>query len=317
MSKNFNKDRPWYPRNQKPKHVDGQKAARTEFYKEELRKIAKGLFEIKCPLEWDTDYILNYFLSTGYFIIADTPAGVLPIKGSLTGLNYANNPTMAIIAVPILGNFERTIGGDCEVVFLERKRTKAYYNFNSVINIYAEKLASADGAIDVNLMNSKFAYVAEAETKAQAELIKELYDSISEGNPLVVYRKDMLSTNSGMSIFFGNVKNNFIADVLQDSRRTIMNEILTLWGINNANTDKRERLIANEVESNNIELQANVALWKYNLERCVERVHKVFPDIDFDISLRFDPSKLQEEANDVVRGNRAMGNEPSGKKVPG
>lgn len=309
------RSRPYY-KSEKPKKVDGQRATRTEFYKVELRKVVKGLFDIECPLDWDTDYLLNYFISAGYIIIADTSAGRIPLKGSLTGLNYANNPTTAVIAVPILGNFQRTIGIDCELVYLERTRTKTYYSFNSIIDIYAEKLASADGAIDVNLMNSRLGYIAEAETKAQADTIKELYDNISNGDPLVVYRKDTLSQTGGLQVFFGNIKNNFIADVLQDSKRTIMNEFLTSLGINNANTDKRERLISNEVDANNVELEANTSLWKYNLERCVKRVKKIFPDLEFDMKLRFDPSKMKTLMEGVInsdpRGvNDAVGNKQS------
>lgn len=312
-------NRQWYyGGNEKPRKVDGQKASRTEFYRTELRKLIKGLFEIDCPLDWDTDYLLNYFLSSGYIIIADTVAGILPIKGSLTGLNYANNPTTAVIAVPILGNFDRTIGVDCEIVYLERTRTKTYYSFNRIVDIYAEKLASADSAIDVNLMNSKLAYLAEAETKAQADTIKELYDEVSNGNPLVVYRKDPLIQGKGLNVFFGNVKQNFIADVVQDTKRTIMNELLTSLGVNNANTDKKERLITNEVEANDTELECNIALWKYNLDRCVKRVKKIFPDLQFNMELRFDPSKIRKEAMRIgnTDGERdAMGDEQSGQRI--
>lgn len=309
--------RPFYQRAaQKPRKVDGQWTARTEFYKGELRKLIKGLFDIECPLEWDTDYLLNFFISAGYTIITDTDVGIIPIKGSLTGINYANNPTTAVIAVPILGNFTRTIGLDCEIMYLERTRTKTYYSFNRIIDIYAEKLASADAAIDVNLMNSRLAYLAEAETKAQADTIKELYDNVSNGDPLVVYRKDALSQTGGLQVFFGNIKNNFIADVLQDSKRTIINELLTSLGVNNANTDKRERLISNEVDANNIELQANTALWKYNLDRCEQRVKKLYPGLKFGMKLRFDPSKYEEVMNSVTgRSGNAVGNSESGKKL--
>lgn len=316
MSKN--KSRPYYPASERPKRVDGQRASRTDFYKGELRKIIKGLFDINCPLDWDTDYLLNYFISAGYIIISDTVAGILPIKGSLTGFNYADNPTEAVIAVPILGNFTRTIGVDCELVFIERKINRSYYSFNRMIDIYAEKLASADAAIDVNLMNSKLAYIAEAETKAQADTIRELYDTVSQGEPLVVYRKDPLVQGKGMSVFFGSVKNNYIADMVQDTKRTIINEMLTLLGINNANTDKRERLITNEVEANNVELEANISLWRYNLDRCVKRVKKVFPGLEFNMTLRFDPKKLEEDMRHVLNGsNNAMGNESSGEGLPG
>lgn len=93
-----------------------------------------------------------------------------------------------------------------------------------------------------------------------------------------------------------------------------MNELLTRLGINNANTDKKERLIVNEVDANNVELQCNIALWKKNLKVCVKRVKEVFPDLDFKISLRFDPKKLSEKASSAVEQmggerNDSMGNE--------
>lgn len=293
----------------KPKKVDGQKALRTMFYKEEvLTKIIKGLFHIEMPDEWDRDYFLNVLIHRGFITITDTPAGVLALKGSLFGHNYQEIPTKARIVVPHLPEMTRTIGEDCTIIYLERKHTKAFFTFNQLLNVYAEKFASADAAIDVNLINSRAAWVIEAETKAQAETIKEIYDQISEGSPLVLYRKDAL-TKEGMQVFFGNVKQNFIVDMVQDAKRSIMNEFLTILGINNANTDKRERLITGEVEANNVELMVNTALWKDNLKRCQEEVNKLFPATNFKIELQFDQSKIEEEMrNDISRQRESMGN---------
>lgn len=50
-------------------------------------------------------------------------------------------------------------------------------------------------------MNSRMAYVAEAETKAQAESIKLAYDKVSNGEPLVVYRKDVSLNSTGLNVF--------------------------------------------------------------------------------------------------------------------
>lgn len=289
-------NRKWY--GQKPKKVDGQIATRVEFYKTELMKIIKGIFNVTMSDEWELDYILNYLITRGFIIISDTPAGVIPIKGTLSGYNYWNYPTKAVCSAPILETFERTIGVDCQIVFLERTRYNSYYNFNNMLDIYAYKLAAADAGIDVNLFNSRAAYIAEAESKAQAESIKALYDRISEGDPLVVYKTNDMN-RTGLNVAFNNLKQNFIADLIQDSKRTIMNEFLTLLGINNANTDKKERLVTNEVEANNVELACNVSLWRENLKLCIKRVKKIFPDIEFNIELRFDPVKQVLQSSTV------------------
>lgn len=296
-----------------PRKVDGQWAQRTQFYREKLRNIIKGMFDVELPEEgWEEDYILNILITEGRVAVTDTSAGVLGLRCSFAGVNYMNRPTTAVFALPFLGSFERTIGEDCEILYLERKVGGNFWTFNEIVRIFAEKLASADAGIDVNLMNARLAYIVEAETKAQSDTIKELFDKVSEGNPLVVYRKDQLSTTAGLNPFFNNVKQNYVADMIQDSKRCIMNEFLTFIGINNANTDKRERLLTQEVESNQQELEANISLWRSNMETCVKKIKKMYPELKFNIELRFDPKKLKEEAeNDIVGQRNAVANSQS------
>lgn len=295
-------------RNERSKKVNGQAATRTEFYKQILWKLVKSLFKVDADDDFPVDYLINNLVTNGFIIVTDTSAGVLALRGSLTGYNYVQMPTQAVIVVPGMSEMRRTIGVDCEIIYLERMWTQQFYTFRKIVDIFAEKLASADAAIDVNLFNSRGAFIAEAETKAQAETIKAAFDAVTEGDPLVVYRKSELTQN-GLSVFFGNVKNNFVADVIQDSKRTIMNEFLTYLGINNANTDKRERLITGEVDSNNIELAANVAVWRDNLERSMSRVKGMFPDFNLNITLQFDQSKMEGGTNNDIEGcGDSMGN---------
>lgn len=307
--------RKWYKENsgQKPINVNGQIATRTEFYKQEIEKIIKSLFAVTCPDEWDLTYFLNTIIRRGYIAISTTPAGVLPIHCSLTGLNYISLPTTAVMTAPTLGNWENTINEDCVLIYLDRIQKTQYFNFNQFVNIYSQRLANADASIDVNLMNSRMAYIAEAETKAQAESVKQMYAKISDGEPLVVYRKDSLSQGSaGMQFFTSNVKQNYIADMAQDTKRSIINEILTFVGINNANTDKKERLITGEVDSNNCELKSNVDIWRDNLDRQMRWVHKVFPNLDFNIRLRY-REEMEKEVNSFVTQecSRDMGTKES------
>ena len=279
-----------------PKHVNGQLALRTGYYRAQLRRIIKGIFEVKCPIEWNIDYMLNLLLFEGYVLITETSAGILPIRSAIYGYNYTGFPTDVNIAVPVLGDFDRRIGVNSELIYLEWAQTANFYTFNQMVQIFAEKLASCDAAIDVNVMNSKLAYIAESDTKGQAETIKKIIDQVNEGEPLVVYRKDSLAT-SGLQLLTNNLKQNYIAIDLQDTKRTLYNEFLTALGINNANTDKKERLLTSEVDSNDEELVVNMALIEENIERCLKRVKKLYPDLELDIKLRFD-SRSRETKNE-------------------
>lgn len=292
----------------KPKRINGQVAIRTDYYREELWKIIKGRFNLVAPMGWDTEYVLNLLVKDGYFVITDTDAGVLPLRASLSGINYTDAPSKAIISVPILGSMERTIGVDCVVVYLERQFGTKYYNFKRKVRIYSEQFASADCSIDVNLINSRLGYIAEAETKAQAETIKETYDRVTEGEPLVVPRSGTLE-GTGLQLLFGNVKQQYVADVIQDTKRTIMNEFLTSIGINNANTDKKERLIVDEANSNNIELVANTSLWESNIKKSNKQVKEMFPNLKYKLELNF---KVQTGGvDDFTRSREIMGVEKS------
>lgn len=294
-----------------PQKVDGQRAVRTLYYKDKLKRLTKGRFDLQCPEEWDSDYVLNTLMCRGYVIITDTVAGILPVTGSLTGPSYNGVPTKAVIGMPFIGNFTRTIGVDCSVIFLDRISKNVYFTFNSMWSIYAQKLASADCAIDVNLMNSRVAHIIEAETKAQADTIKAIYDDVYDGEPLVVYKKDTLSVK-GMNAAFNNVKQSYIANDVQDTKRSIMNEFLTDIGVNNLVSDKKERQVVDEVNSNNIEIEDAVSVWKNNLEICMKKTKKLFPELNFSLKLKEFESRTEgDNANQVDRPDRDLRNNDS------
>lgn len=308
-----------------PDNVQGLWNARTMYYRSQLHLIVKGLFDVTLPDLWDETYVMDLLTIEGVFAITDTAAGLLPFRTSFAGNNYMNQPVMTVISVPHFPQMNRKIGVNSEIVFLQRSRGMyGFYNFNGVLDIFAEKLASADAAIDVNLMNSRVAYIVEAETKAQAETIKEAYSDVTAGKPMVVVRKgsvDSKLVSQGLMAFFNNVRGNFIAGDVQDVKRTIMNEFLTALGINNANTDKKERLVTGEVDSNNVELACNINAFRRVLKRQIDRVHKLYPELksEFNIEFKFDPEKLAEEARRLANAslgtNQHMGNESSPGKV--
>ena len=77
--------------------------------------------------------------------------------------------------------------------------------------------------------------------------------------------------------------------------RKVKEEFLTAIGVPNANTDKRERLITSEVESNNVETRTKIELWKESIERGIKQTKKLFGDMDLSVSFRYDAPSMNKE----------------------
>ena len=290
---------------QKPNKVEGQLTARTEYYKWVLLNKIKGEIEIECPDEWDIDYILDTLLLEGKICITDTSAGVIPLQCGVYGLNAFQRPCNVNIANPVLGSFTRTIGVDCVLMYLFDN--KLFRSFAPVIDIFAQRLANCDSSIDVNLINTKVAFVFDCVDKKQADEAKLIYDKITSGEPAVFYRSTSgMNISDKMQFFKNDVKNTYIADMVQAEKRAIYNEFLTQIGINNAAEEKRERLLVDEVNSNNDELMINMAYCYRNIKKAVKKANEMYPDIKLSIKLPYF-DRLEERSKNL-ESNRFNGN---------
>lgn len=271
---------------EKPNKVAGQLTSRTMYYQWVLLNKIKGAIEIECPDDWDKDYILDTLLLQGRICLTDTTAGVLPLECQPYGQNVFRRPCDVNIANPVIGSFSRKIDVDCVLIYLFD--TKYFRGYDETIRIHAQKLANCDSAIDVNLINTKVAYVFDCADKKQADEAKLIYDKITSGEPAVFYRSSSgMNLQDKMQFFKNDVKNVYICDLVQKEKRAIINEFLTQVGINNAAEEKKERLLVDEVNSNNDELVINIKYAYDNIKKGVEKVHKMFPDVKFDIKMPF------------------------------
>ena len=278
-----------------PTRVKGIINARTDFYATQLEKLAFAIIDIEYNKEsfrWDKDYMKEGILLKGLLSVTNDNNGItLPLKCGVEGVNLFNRPTGIIIANPVVGSFQRTIGVDCEIIYLQSKQGGRYRSLRPIIDIFAQKLANCDAAIDINLFNSRTPMIFRAPNNNVAQSYKAMYDEIAEGNPAVFVDEEMgnLLTNGGKdsNLYMIKAKENYIASDVQAEKLQIINEFLTMIGINTSNTTKRERMVTDEVNSNNIEVQCNIKLWKENVEECVDRVNKMFPDVSLKITFPY------------------------------
>ena len=256
----------------KPKDVDGVANQSSLYYRNWcLRKIF-GVFEISgAPTTWDLDYLYQHLFLDGYISVTDTDIGVIPLKCGITGINVFEHPTTCIFANPVLGNFQREIGRDCELV-------KIQYNYQGVsqmIQRYSTLLAMCDSSVAVNLMNTKVANVFGASSKQQAETMKKMYDEINSGRP-AVFINDEIAKKLSENVVNLRVKESYIADSIQILKQNIMNDFMSEIGIQNANTEKRERLIESEINSNRQEVMTSAQHWLDNIKEGFDNVNAMF-----------------------------------------
>ena len=253
-----------------PKEVDGVFNRSAFYYRDRLMRNLMGRFEItNFPDTWDFDYFMSNLLEDGYIGILDCEMGVQPLICGYYGQNFRYLPTNIRVNNPVLGSLERTIDVDCVLMKIQWN----YQGISDMLDRYSYLLAASDSSLAVNLMNSKVAFIGEAETEAQAKSLKKMYDEIAAGNP-AVFKK----ANNGTSWQLFNVKNVFVGDLIQNVHRTILNDFLSEIGIRNFNQDKRERLNSAEVTANNDEVQNNVSHWLKNINEGLKKVHTMWPD---------------------------------------
>ena len=247
------------------------------YFTKYLLQKAMSVFEWDLPETWNKDYFLYVLYCWGYVAVINTDKfGAIPQGCGLRGYDVFYAPTHAVIANPLLSGIrEPRIGTQCELLKLQP-------DFSSILDLvghYAEQMALASQSVSVNLLNSKLSYVFTAKTKALAESLKKMYDQIASGEPAVVIDSRLKNAADGEETwksFEQNVGGNYIVTNLLADLRKIEAMFDTEIGIPNANTDKRERLIQDEVNANNIETYSKCAMWLENLQDACKRVNDMF-----------------------------------------
>lgn len=270
-----------------PSTVHVHDTALARYFKRYLLMKAIAVFKWDLPEHWNKDYFLYVLFCCGFISVINTNKfGVIPQHCTLSGYGVFYQPTEAIISNPLLRGLRTLkIGVQTELIKLNHD----YGSILDLINYYGDIMALSAETAGTNLLNCKLAYLFAAGSKAEGESFKKIYDQISSGEPVAVFDKCLLDENGKLSLqFFNqNLKNTYIvSDVLADLKKWEQ-QFLTAIGIPNANTDKRERLITDEVNANNIDTQTLCAQWLEELQEGCKKVNKMF-NLDISVKLRFE-----------------------------
>ena len=276
----------------RPSTVHCKNTGLVNFYVRYLLQKCISVFEFEgLPKEWAANYFKYILFIFGYIGIINTDRyGVIPQKCGLGGYNVFMQPSFITVANPHLkGILQPIIHEQCEVIKLQP-------DYNSIMDLvytYADLMALCLETSGINLLNSKLSYVFIGQNKQQLESFKKMYDSVASGEPATFIDKDLLNIDGtpNWQLFTQNVGANYITSQVLDDMKKLEDRFNTDIGIPNANTYKRERLIADEVNANNVDTQSKVMLWLDTMREDIERVNEMF-NLNLSVKYRYENDPL-------------------------
>ena len=279
-----------------PSTVHCKNTMMRRYFQRYLLQKAISVFKWTLPETWNRDYFLYVLYTWGYIGVVETNKfGVICQAGVPYGYDIYYQPTNLIITNPLLkGSLQPRIGKECTVFKLQPD----WGGINDLVNYYADMMALCAETSGVNLLNSHLSFVFPAKDKTTAETYKKLFDKVSGGEPCVVVDKQLFKEDGTQvwNPFQQNIGQNYIVDKILSDMRKIEAMFDTEIGIPNANTDKRERLVTDEVNANNIETITRCELWLEELQKSCKNTNNMF-GTDIMVKWRHNPEEQEVDDN--------------------
>lgn len=150
------------------------------------------------------------------------------------------------------------------------------------IQLYAYRLAEISRTIDMNISAQKTPYIILCSDRQRLS-IKNTVDKAMD-NELIIYGDKNMDIESIKAL---KTDAPIVFPELQIQKHAIWNECMTFLGVNNANMDKRERLVDDEVQANNEQIIISADVMLKSREEACKRINELF-DLDISVKLRED-----------------------------
>ncbi len=276
-------------------------------YLERMKKIALSMFEwVNLPDTMNARYLeiclyykgqaaLLYDEDYGFINTQAADSGYINIYGLPTKINcfsYSYNK-MRELYVP---HTNLPAEEECILVMNNYQRVPTA----STISLYAERLADAQRAADINIKSSKTPILLLTD-KNQELTLRNLYAQYDGNSPVIYGDKNLLNEKPIDSI---NTQADFIANDIRVYMREIWNDFLTFLGISNL-SEKRERLITSEADSNNELINMNMQSYLIPRKQACKEFNDKFgltgTSKAIDVKLRSDLYNIIKEKESIIK----------------
>ena len=228
-------------------------------YLQRMKKICLSMFEWKLPASMNARFLeMCLFYNGQAAMFYDDEMGFINSMAADGGyINLYGLPT-EIQCYSYRFNQRRNLymvdtgaekGEECILVMNNFDRTPTA----SAITLFAYRLAEAQRTADVNIKAQRTPVLITTDQK-QYFTLKKMYEEFDGNSPAIFADKNLITADAMKAI---KTEAPFIANDIMDYKKEIWNEFLTYVGLQNLN-EKKERLISNEVNSNNELINLNL-----------------------------------------------------------
>lgn len=240
-------------------------------YLDRMRKICLSMFEwVNLPDSMNARFIeqclyyqgqaaLLYDNDYGYLNTMASDGGYINIYGLPTEImcySYRFNQRRGLYTTDIGEEKDK----ECILVLNNYDRVPTSYT----ISLFAYRLAEAQRTADVNIKAQRTPILITTDQK-QYFTLKKMYEEYDGNTPAIFADKNLITPDALKAM---KTDAPMIIQDIMDYKREIWNEFLTFMGISNL-SEKRERMISNEIDSNNELVNLNLqALLTPRKEAC-------------------------------------------------
>lgn len=274
-------------------------------YLERMKKICLSMFEwqnlpesmnarfIEMCLFYNGQAALLYDDNYGYINTMAADGGYINIYGLPTEIqcySYRFNERRSLY----MTDTGEEKGKECILVMNNYERIPTC----STVNLFAYRLAEAQRTADVNIKAQRTPILITTDQK-QYFTLKKMYEEYDGNTPAIFADKNVITPDALKSM---KTDAPFIAQNIMDYKREIWNEFLTFMGISNL-SEKRERMISNEVDSNNELVNLNLqALLIPRKDACKQFNEKygLMGDKAIDVKVRSDLYNLVKQFESIT-----------------
>lgn len=173
------------------------------------------------------------------------------------------------------------------------------------IEHFAYRLYECERTTDINLNAQKTPVTIEGNPK-QILTLKNMYRQYS-GNMPVLFGNKEFNLNEKLNVLKTDAP--FYVDKLDIHKHEIWNDFLTFIGINNSNLDKKERMLSDEVNANNDEINYNLNIFYKTRKKACDEFNKKFfnGEEKIRIKLNEDVLDLIKEMDNIINGGDEYG----------
>lgn len=245
-----------------------------------LKEYAINCFEwINLPDTVDARFIENELFDKGCInFFKDKNLGYLCLPVNESGpINIYNEPTKKYIYASDGFSRKRNISNSV-TIYNNFLRTPTF----TTVNLYAIRLAEVQRTIDTNMLAQKTPVTIICPENERLAF-KNIYNQVKSNRPVIWGTSELNLDNYRVL----NTQAPYVVDKLTLYKHDLWNECMTFLGVNNANQDKKERLVESEVGANDEQIeQARFNMLDARKQAC-KKINKMF-GLDIDVKFRND-----------------------------